>query len=237
MPPDSIIPGHLEMSRLPLQDMPALPVWDDVLSNKLLVVLAVILMILFAGQAFRLLPPLLYSVGRPRGSAGLEYNLGLSAMRNHIALVCLLPFALICSRYGLYAPDFMQEVPPQWQSAAVIAVFLGFTAFRALCYLIIVNRRFGKETSSAARRCAYSFFILLTFAMLVLVGIFSIAGGVSARAARLVLLTVIGLSFLMSGVRSAQILAQHCNGLAAFLYLCGLELMPATLLVLSAVVL
>ena len=41
MPPDSIIPGHLEMSRLPLQDMPALPVWDDVLSNKLLVVLAV----------------------------------------------------------------------------------------------------------------------------------------------------------------------------------------------------
>ena len=73
--------------------------------------------------------------------------------------------------------------------------------------------------------------------VLVLVGIFSIAGGISVRAARLVLLTVIGLSFLMSGVRSAQILAQHCNGLAAFLYLCGLELMPATLLVLSAVVL
>ena len=73
--------------------------------------------------------------------------------------------------------------------------------------------------------------------MLILVGIFSIAGGISVRAARLVLLTVIGLSFLMSGVRSAQILAQHCNGLAAFLYLCGLELMPATLLVLSAVVL
>ena len=117
------------------------------------------------------------------------------------------------------------------------SVILGFTAFRALCYLIMVNRRFGKETSSAARRCAYSFFILLTFAMLILVGIFSITGGISARAARLVLLTVIGLSFLMSGVRSAQILAQHCNGLAAFLYLCGLELMPATLLVLSAVVL
>ena len=72
MPPDSIIPGHLEMSRLPLQDMPALPVWDEVLSNKLLVVLAVILMILFAGQAFRLLPPLLYLMGSYLPIAALD---------------------------------------------------------------------------------------------------------------------------------------------------------------------
>jgi len=46
-----------------------------------------------------------------------------------------------------------------------------------------------------------------------------------------------GVLYLIYLLRRAQILSMSCNSLTTFLYLCGLELLPAALMVVPAVVL
>lgn len=233
---DGLIPGRLEMPQIPCPDLVAGMQWEDVLSNRILVAISVVLLIFNIRNIFSLIPPLLYSVSRPRGSAELEYNLSLATRRNRMAAVCIIPFTLVCSAYGLYSPDFMERIPLQWQSAAVAGVLAGYAILRTLLHLALGTRRLGKEGAVAARKCAYSFFVLATPVMLFLSGIFCISR-VPDSIARVALHIVIGLFFLASTIRTAQILRQHCNGLAAFLYLCGLEILPSAAVVLSAVML
>ena len=72
--------------------------------------------------------------------------------------------------------------------------------------------------------------------VLITVGILEIAGLESAIV-RYVLYAEIGLVFILLLHRTSQILSLSCNHLRTFLYLCALEILPAVLLVVSAVVL
>ena len=51
------------------------------------------------------------------------------------------------------------------------------------------------------------------------------------------LLVEAGVLYLIYLLRRAQILSMSCNSLTTFLYLCGLELLPAALMVVPAAVL
>jgi len=50
------------------------------------------------------------------------------------------------------------------------------------------------------------------------------------------LLIETGVTYLLYLLRRGQILSGSCNPLTTFLYLCGLELLPAALLVVPAVI-
>ncbi len=227
------IPGKLEMSAVPYADASASLQWTDVMSNKILVAAAVVLLIFNMKGIFRLMPHLAYAVSRPRGSAELEYNLSLAILRNRTAAVFIIPFALVCSRYGLFMPDFIRALPLQWHSPAMAGIVAGYAVLRSVLYMIPKHRHLGKEGRTAAKNCAYSFFILATPVLLALCGTLWISG-VSYSSSRIVLYIAAGLFLVASIIRTGQILRQHCNGLAAFLYLCGLEILPPAILVLGA---
>jgi hypothetical protein len=72
--------------------------------------------------------------------------------------------------------------------------------------------------------------------LLVTVGILALIG-LDYSIVRLVLYGETALVYLLFLSRCAQILSLSCNHLRTFLYLCALEILPAALLVVSAVVL
>ena len=92
--------GTLDMSASPIPGLEALPAWGDLLTNRILAVVAVLVLLAGLPDLFRLVPHLLYGFDRSRGAAALEHSLGMARTRNLIALACVLPFCLMADRYG-----------------------------------------------------------------------------------------------------------------------------------------
>ena len=60
--------GTLEMSSTPLEAVVEPSLWTDVLTNRILLVLSLVLILHRLLDLFRLTPPLLYSYSRSRGT-------------------------------------------------------------------------------------------------------------------------------------------------------------------------
>lgn len=227
---ENIIGGILHMASAPYEGLVVVPAWGEILANRMLVAVAVVLFLFNINNIFRLMPPLLYSLARPGGSVGLEYNISIATLRNRMALLSLLPCALVFSRYGIACPDAVLALDAQWHSLAVLAIIAAYALFRSLCYAFIMRARLSRDERLAARRSAYSIFILAVLAILLIAAVIAFAG-VSDKVALIAIASVLAVFFVSSVLRSGQILAQHCGALRAFLYLCGLEILPLAVLV------
>lgn len=227
--------GTLDMATEPLAvtQLPAL--WRDYPVNKVLVAVSLVLMLVCLKDMLRLVPQLLYSLQRSSGSASFEHNVSLSRTRDAIAFACLPPFCLMADRYGIYSPEIFGSIPPGWTAPAVMAAFTVYMILRGLCFLSFRPRRLDSNSLSATRRSPHSFFILLCFTMLATIGTLSIFS-VDDSVLRSVLTAEIGLAYLLSIVRSSQILGSSYSLLRTFSYLCGLEFLPSAILVASALV-
>lgn len=222
--------GTLDMSAEPWPALAAGPAWTDFLTNRILACAAVCVLLLNLLDLFRIVPHLLYSYDRPHGASALEHNMGLARSRNLTALCYALPVFLVADRFALIRPRFFEAVPPQWTAVAVIGVLLGYFLVRKICYLLLRPRRIGGEAVATLKHNPGNYVILLAILMLTTVGvctIFHIPDGT----ARSVLLWETAAVWLFNMVRSVQLLASHVSGFSIFLYLCGLELLPAALLV------
>ena len=222
--------GTLEMSTEPWTALASGPVWTDFLTNRILACVAVLLLLLNLLDFFRIIPHLLYSYDRPQGAAALEHNMGQVRIRNMTSLCYLLPLCLVADRFALARPRLFEAVPPMWTAVATIALVLGFLFVRAVCYLLFRPRRMGGEAVSTLRHNLGNYIILLSILMLVTVGICAALRAPDALV-RSLLLWETAAVWLFYMVRFAQLLAAHVSGFSIFLYLCGLELIPAALLV------
>ena len=235
MPPSDIfIQGKLEMSAVPVQEAAQAMLWDDFLLNRVLVVAAVLIGIAGLRDLLRLLPELLYCFSRPRASVSLEYNTSVVRMRNTAALISILPFCLLADRFGLFRPELWSAVPEEWSAPATVGVFLAYLLLRTVCSALIRPPRLSGTAADAVRRCPWNYFILLTLLMLLTVGLLYIFRP-SDTVVRITLYAETALFFLLSLLRSGQILASGFSGLTTILYLCGLELLPAAALAACAV--
>lgn len=235
MPPSDIfIQGKLEMSAVPVQEAAQAMLWDDFLLNRVLVVAAVLIGIAGLRDLLRLLPELLYCFSRPRASVSLEYNTSVVRMRNTAALISILPFCLLADRFGLFRPELWSAVPEEWSAPATVGVFLAYLLLRTVCSALIRPPRLSGTAADAVRRSPWNYFILLTLLMLLTVGLLYIFRP-SDTVVRITLYAETALFFLLSLLRSGQILASGFSGLATILYLCGLELLPAAALAACAV--
>lgn len=235
MTEDIFSAGRLEMSDTPLIADNSALIWGEQLGTQIPAVLAILLFILMLKDIFRLIPSLIYAIKFPHGTSGLEYNLSVSRIRNRAALLCLLPFCLIADRYGLYRPDFWAQIPQQWSSCATLGIMAAFVLLRIFIYAAVRPRRMHNEEFVTLRHSGYNFFIACTIMMLLVSFIFSLAG-VPDAISKVVIYVIMGIMALMSIWRSAYFLAANCGGLATILYLCGLEIVPMAMLVVSAVV-
>lgn len=235
MPPSDIfIQGKLEMSAVPVQEAAQAMLWDDFLLNRVLVVAAVLIGIAGLRDLLRLLPELLYCFSRPRASVSLEYNTSVVRMRNTAALISILPFCLLADRFGLFRPELWSAVPEEWSAPATVGVFLAYLLLRTVCSALIRPPRLSGTAADAVRRSPWNYFILLTLLMLLTAGLLYIFRP-SDTVVRITLYAETALFFLLSLLRSGQILASGFSGLTTILYLCGLELLPAAALAACAV--
>lgn len=235
--PDSLnifVKSRLDMPSSPLEVSGETLSWVDVPTNRILSVVAVILFLIFIKDILRLLPQLLYSIDRRRGAVSFEYNIGMSRIRNLVALGAILPYCLIADRYSLYSPAFMERIPQEWSAFVIISVFIGYFVVRLICLVVFHPRSVEGDAAKAIERSPYSFFILLTVLMLISVGGLLLCG-VGENSVRAILTGEIFFMFLFSVVRSAQILKQFRSSLSSILYLCGLEFVPAACVVASAI--
>lgn len=235
MPPSDIfIQGKLEMSAVPVQEAAQAMLWDDFLLNRVLVVATVLIGIAGLRDLLRLLPELLYCFSRPRASVSLEYNTSVVRMRNTAALISILPFCLLADRFGLFRPELWSAVPEEWSAPATVGVFLAYLLLRTVCSALIRPPRLSGTAADAVRRSPWNYFILLTLLMLLTVGLLYIFRP-SDTVVRITFYAETALFFLLSLLRSGQILASGFSGLTTILYLCGLELLPAAALAACAV--
>lgn len=228
--------GRLEMSSAPLPEFQIPAEWNDLLPNKIAIVLSVVLVLVYLKDIIRLIPPLLYALDRKRGGESLEYNVSAARMRNTVALIYTLPFCLIADYCGAYRPGFWSMVPPEWSSAATLGVMLAYFLLRRLCYAAIRPGKMSAESLATLKHSLYNYFIALVSVAVPTIGIlplFSVREDIIST----VFLTLTGLAFAFATVRAWQILKSRRSPLPTILYLCGLEILPAAAVVASAVLL
>ena len=202
----------------------------------LLVVISTVLGILVLKRFLQLLPYMAQSYFHARGNFAIENSIRVRQDRNLVALVLIVPVVLVVNRFDLYNPAFVQEMSPNLHLLSVAGVLSGYVLLRQLMYVWSRPQRQRGDSYSQAHWLGYTYFVFLALLLLVTAGILVLVKAPFSLS-RLILWLETGLVFLVFLFRFTQILSLSCNPLRTFLYLCGLEILPASLLVISALVL
>ena len=205
------------------------------LSMQIAVVVFVVLAIAILKRFLQVVPFLLDSIFRARGSSALEGSVRVSHDRDLIALVLLIPAILATFRYRLWAPSFLDRFPPDARLGLVAAAIVAVLLIRYLLHLWLKPRRHA-DTWWLGYRLGHTWFILLMMLVLPTLGILYLFH-VNDLTVKWFILSELGFVYALFLLRKAQILALSCNPLLTFLYLCALEIIPASMLVVSALLL
>ena len=208
---------------------------DIPVAGPVLVMAFVLLAMIFLRSFLNVLPYLGDSIFRERGSAALENSVRVSRDRNSIALILLIPAVLLVYRYRIYDPLFVQGLGEDLRLAAVAGVFVVYLLLRFALYKWL-HPRHRFDYFVLAYRAGYTFFILLMLLVLTTTGILFLFNA-NDLTVKTVLLIESGVVFGIYLLRRGQILSTSCNPLTTFLYLCALEILPLSLLVITAVLL
>ncbi len=226
----------LQDSTLLLPRTPSAPAAQAVeglpLSGQIVTVVFVLLAILFLHRFLQLVPLLVDSFFRARGSSTLENSVRFSHDRNMQALILAIPAGVIIFRYRLYDPSFIQDLAPDVRMLAVFAVWISYLALRQFMYWCCLPRR-RQDFYALSHHMSYSYFILLMIIVLLTVWIVWAFGG-SDLTMRWFLYTETIVIYAYYLFRKTQILSLFCTPLRIFLYLCALEFLPTAILVVSA---
>ena len=201
-------------------------------------VLAVVFIFLFLAllkRFLQLLPLLADSLFRARGSSTLENSVRYGQDRTLMALILPIPAVLVAFRYRLYNPSFLHIMNPDLRLAGVAAALCGYFILRFVLY-VLFKPRHKSDNYRMAYYAGHTFFILLMLLVLITVGVLSLIKATDLTVSWFIYIEVI-VVYLFFLFRKAQILSLSCNPLRTFLYLCGLEILPTALLVVSALVL
>lgn len=202
---------------------------------NILVIVSVLLGIVLLKRFIQFLPYMADCVLRARGGLALEKSVRTSTDRDILAIALLLPANLLMSRYRLYDPAFLQGLSSNLYMLSMLGVLMVYVLLRLAMYLLLKPRR-RVDFYRLAHKADYTYFVLLMLLLLFTVGILSLTPCNDLTVKRFVYIETIAV-YAVFLLRKAQILSMSCNPLRTFLYLCGLEFLPTSLLVLSAVLL
>lgn len=205
------------------------------LTESILAVISVILVMLTLNQIVGVFPSVMGCVFRLKENFNIEDSVKLSRNRSEAAFALALPFILLATHYGLYAPEWMSGMDLSlriWFTMAVIAVFI---LLRFVLYLSLLPKKRSAKSYKLAYKMNLTYFVVLCSVLLVVVGFMSLLK-IDTGIIKLTLLSVTGLIYLLLLVRKIQIFSSFYPTLNAFLYLCTLEFFPTGLLVVSAVI-
>ena len=188
-----------------------------------LVSLFTLLLIIFMRNFINILPYIIDSFTRARGSSDLEGSVRVSRDRNLIAMIFIIPFILLLYFYRIYDPSFLSGMGDNMRLLLIGAIFIAYLLLRRLLVVIFAPRRVNDNY-------AMGMLVLPTFGILYLLG-------VNDLTIKTVALAEISFVYLVFLLRKSQILSTFCSPLTVFLYLCALEFLPTGLYVASALLL
>ena len=230
--PELFLSSKLEMSLAPLEQASGAMMWGDYITNRVAIILALVLLLVEVQDIIRLFPSLLRCVPLWKGNLELEHSVSMARTRNTVALVLALLVSIVADRFALLNPSWRALVPPAWQIAVTIGLVSAMAIVRRLFYLISPFRSKTAEYACTVRHTFYNYFIL--FAVLaVLTGVLLGAFKVPDGTVRGMLLAETALVYLLSLLRTGQILRSRYGVFATILYLCALEILPVAALILT----
>lgn len=239
MPPvdDALRSGTLLLPVRPEAGMASAvqPEWGDTVSAAVLILLSTCLVVAYLRSVLHILPHVVKCLFRAKANRDIEASMRLASDRDITAVVCILPFCLVVSRAGLYAPRFFQGLSTDASLLATVGIFICYLIFRAAMKWGFRPRRNRAEAYDDASRAAYNFFITATALLCILCPLQILAGAEAVslqKTGRLVLAVLYGILL----IREWQILQSDCSFFTAFLYLCALELIPTAAMVASALI-
>ena len=201
------------------------------LSISILVLVFVVLGIVLLPGFLHVAPFLMDTAVRARGGFALENSVRASRERNQLVLLLLLAALLLSYRYRIYNPSFLQGMGDNLQLLAHAGIMAGYLLLRLVLYLLFKPRR-RYDYYQYAHRLGFTFFALLMLWVLPTAGILAILGA-NDLVVKWFIFVEAALIYLVYLLRRAQILSLSCNPLLTFLYLCGLEILPTAVLVVS----
>ena len=210
--------------------------WLDFDANRITMALATVLVLVFLRELYKVYPAVRGCLTRARGNLEIEHSLSTARSRNVCARICVLPLLLMASRYELYSPGFLPPVEEAWERLFTLAgVLLTFLIARSAVHALVfrlVPPRLDSEAGKAVKKGLYNYFLHFVLVSAVSVGILYVFHA-DDTLTRTVLYAEMVVSLGIAWFRESQILSTACSGLPTFLYLCGLEFLPALALVLS----
>ena len=168
--------------------------------------------------------PISRCLARGKANVELEHSIQLARTRNRAALLALLPMWLAAERFSLLSESM-------WVTLAILA---GYLILRRLVSAVLPAGRLPSESRLAVRRALYTYSIVLSALMTLTVGIWALVRW-DTETMRYVFAAEAGVVLMLSFVREAQILNTVFRPFITFLYLCGLELIPAAGLVAASI--
>ena len=216
--------GLLWMSREPLDPVPIEASWAHDPVHSVLAILTIVLLIIFMRDFFILGGPISRCLTRGKANIELEHSVQLARTRNRAALLALLPMWLAAERFSLVSESM-------WLTLAILA---GYLLLRRIVAAVLPAGRLPSESRLAVRRALYTYSIVLSALMTLTVGIWALVRW-DTETMRYVFAAEAGVVLMLSFVREAQILNTVFRPFITFLYLCGLELIPAAGLVAASI--
>ena len=204
--------------------------------TDIIIVICAISFLLSIKKFINLLPSLIGCILRWKEAVNLEFSMKLKRDRNILTFIMIAPFCLLCWNYRLYDPDFMEGFSELVRLGITAGVFAAMLVVRFIAEWCFKGWKCDNETYKIGICSSRTFFIIYTHAALAAALITSIVG-LSKEVSAIVVLTVILGFYALSLLRKTQIFANSCNLFQAFLYLCGLEILPTSLVIVSALIL
>lgn len=217
--------GKLWMSDEPLEAIAREASWAQDPVHSVIAIAAIVLLIIFMRDYFILWTPVMRCLLRAKANVEMEHSIQLARTRNRAALLMLIPMWLIAERFSLISERM-------WLSLAIMVAYL---ILKRLMAEIILPRRIQGEVRLAVRRALYTYGIVLAFVMIATVGLWLLIDW-DPSAMTWVFAAEAGAALLLSMLREGEILSANCRPFATFLYLCGLEAIPAAVLAAAAIV-
>ena len=202
---------------------------------NIFVICAFLIVLLLLRQLVGIVPSLLACIIRWKENVNLEASVKLSRDRDYMALAMIAPFCLMAFRYRLYSPGFLEGMSDNALLRMYFVVFCAFLLLRFMAVMTFRPHKMPKKVFSTAVKSSSSFFIIGTLLLLATCGLMSVLDMPDADV-RSAMLWISAVIYMLSLIRKTQIFSTSCSVFIAFLYLCGLEMIPTGILVVSAII-
>lgn len=233
---DAFQTGDLLMLTKPVSVSDIVMGWGDFPVNRFFMVFCAIDIILFLNRFVSILPYIVGGVFNLKKIISLEDSVRLARDRGIAAFISTLIMILAVSRYNIYNPEYFNFIPTSFHILGIVGIGLLFFMLRCLMIFICTPGHISSGKYKIANKAIFNFII---YTAGVVVGIVALGHlfNISPIIIKNLIIIQIVISYIIFIVRKVQIIEKDSGYIIAILYLCGVEILPAILLVVSGVVL